>query len=217
MTRWKVLSDNVKARVQQATLIRVVDDDDSLREALVFVLKMEGWKVAAYASGDAFLTGDSPSVPGCVVLDVQMPRLSGLDVQQLMNERGIGLPVIFLTGHGDIDMAVMAMQEGAADFVQKPLDNERLLRTIETAAYRSASERLGILDAQDAAARLSVLTDRENDVAKLLAQGVMNRQIGERLGIAVRTVEVHRATVLRKLGVKTTEEVARLFAAAQSD
>lgn len=217
MPRWKTLSEDVRSRVQQATLIRVVDDDDALREALIFVLKMEGWEVAAYASGGDFLRSDTPSKPGCVVLDVQMPGMTGVEVQQVMNERGINLPIVFLTGHGDIDMAVMTMQDGEADFIQKPLDNERLLRSIETAAYRSASQTVGILDAEDARERLAVLTDRESDIARLLSQSLTNRQIGERLGIAVRTVEVHRATVLRKLGVKSTEEIARLFLAAQGE
>lgn len=123
----RTLTPTELARVQQGALVRIVDDDDSLRDALRFVLETEGWRVADYRSANDFFRGDAPSVPGCVVMDVRMPGLTGIEAQAVMNERGFSLPVIFLTGHGDIDMAVMALHEGAADFIQKPVDNERLL------------------------------------------------------------------------------------------
>lgn len=129
------------ARVQQGALVRIVDDDDSLRDALRFVLETEGWRVADYRSANDFFRGDAPSVPGCVVMDVRMPGLTGIEAQAVMNERGFSLPVIFLTGHGDIDMAVMALHEGAADFIQKPVDNERLLAVIASTAFESLSGR----------------------------------------------------------------------------
>ncbi len=198
-------------------LVRVIDDDDAMRRSWAFLIEGEGWDVVTYSDAIDFLSSNDFSRPGCLVLDVRMPRMSGLELQDKLRELNVDLPIIFISGHGDIDMAVMTMQDGAADFIQKPLDNERLLRSIETAAYRSASQALGILDAEDAQERLAVLTDRESDIARLLAQSLTNRQIGERLGIAVRTVEVHRATVLRKLGVKSTEEIARLFLAAQGE
>lgn len=185
----RTLTPTELARVQQGALVRIVDDDDSLRDALRFVLETEDWRVADYRSANDFFRGDAPSVPGCVVMDVRMPGLTGIEAQAVMNERGFSLPVIFLTGHGDIDMAVMALHEGAADFIQKPVDNET------------------------AKARCAELTNRERDIARLVAEGLTNRLIGERLSIAVRTVEVHRASALRKLGVRTPEEVRAVLEA----
>ena len=195
--------------MQQGALVRIVDDDDSLRDALRFVLETEGWRVADYRSANDFFRGDAPSVPGCVVMDVRMPGLTGIEAQAVMNERGFSLPVIFLTGHGDIDMAVMALHEGAADFIQKPVDNERIAST----AFESLSGAGAVLDGETARARCAELTNRERDIARLVAEGLTNRLIGERLSIAVRTVEVHRASALRKLGVRTPEEVRAVLEA----
>ena len=208
------LTQTQKAAVQKAALIRIVDDDDSLREALRFVLEMEGWRVTDYASANDFLRSDAPSDPGCVVMDVRMPGLTGIEAQAAMNERGLTLPIIFLTGHGDIDMAVMALHEGAADFIQKPIDNERLLAVIASTAYESVAAASGLPDEAEAKKRAASLTSRERDIARLLAQELINREVSERLSIAVRTVEVHRASVLRKLGVKTAEEIRALLEAA---
>lgn len=190
-----------------------LDDDASLRDALRFVLETEGWRVVDYRSANDFFRGDAPSVRGCVVMDVRMPGLTGIEAQAVMNERGFSLPVIFLTGHGDIDMAVMALHEGAADFIQKPVDNERLLAVIASTAFESLSGAGAVLDGETARARCAELTNRERDIARLVAEGLTNRLIGERLSIAVRTVEVHRASALRKLGVRTPEEVRAVLEA----
>ena len=203
----RTLTPTELARVQQGALVRIVDDDDSLRDALRFVLETEGWRVADYRSANDFFRGDAPSVPGCVVMDVRMPGLTGIEAQAVMNERGFSLPVIFLTGHGDIDMAVMALHEGAADFIQK------LLAVIASTAFESLSGAGAVLDGETAKARCAELTNRERDIARLVAEGLTNRLIGERLSIAVRTVEVHRASALRKLGVRTPEEVRAVLEA----
>lgn len=149
----RTLTPTELARVQQGALVRIVDDDDSLRDALRFVLETEGWRVADYRSANDFFRGDAPSVPGCVVMDVRMPGLTGIEAQAVMNERGFSLPVIFLTGHGDIDMAVMALHEGAADFIQKPVDNERLLAVIASTAFESLSGAGAVLDGETARRR----------------------------------------------------------------
>lgn len=209
----RTLTPTELARVQQGALVRIVDDDDSLRDALRFVLETEGWRVADYRSANDFFRGDAPSVPGCVVMDVRMPGLTGIEAQAVMNERGFSLPVIFLTGHGDIDMAVMALHEGAADFIQKPVDNERLLAVIASTAFESLSGAGAVHDGETAKARCAELTNRERDIARLVSEGLTNRLIGERLSIAVRTVEVHRASALRKLGVRTPEEVRAVLEA----
>lgn len=204
------LSEEEAARVRGQTLVRIVDDDDALRDALRFALEMEGWRVADYADGRAFLTGDAPSEPGCVVLDIRMPVMSGIEVQHAMIERGIRLPVIFLTGHGDVEMAVAALQDGAIDFIQKPIDNDRLLASITWAAHESLCHGIASTPSQGAAS----LTSREREVARLIAAGLLNREAAERLGIAVRTVEVHRANILRKLGVRTPAELREALKAS---
>ena len=173
-----------------------MDDDESLRHALRFMLETEGWRVADYGLAMDFLRADAPSVPGCVLLDVCMPGLTGIEAQSLMNDRGMTLPIIFLTGHGDVDMAVMALHEGAVDFIQKPVDNEHLLAVIASSAYESMVSSGGLPDCDTVQKRLESLT---------------NRLIAERLSIAVRTVEVHRASMLRKLGVKTSDEVVEML------
>lgn len=212
----RTLSPAELARVQKDALVRIVDDDDSLRDALRFVLETEGWRVSDYRSAGDFLRGDAPSEPGCVVMDVRMPGLTGIEAQALMNERGLTLPIIFLTGHGDVDMAVMALHEGAADFIQKPVDNERLLAAIASSAFESLSGSGAVVDGSTAKARCAELTNRERDIAGLVAEGLTNRLIAERLSIAVRTVEVHRACALRKLGVKTPDEIRALLEAARA-
>lgn len=128
---------------QEHALVRIVDDEADLREALSFVLDMEGWKTVTYGRAEDFFTGDSPSEPGCVVLDVRMPGMSGIEAQHEMRSRGIALPIIFLTGHGDVDMAVGAVQDGAFDFLLKPVDNERFLNSVACAAWVSAAAAAG--------------------------------------------------------------------------
>ena len=207
----KLSPEEVEA-AKRETLIRIVDDDDSLRDALRFVLETEGWRVADHAGAREFLTRDAPSTPGCVVLDIRMPGMSGIEAQRAMLERGIDLPIIFLTGHGDIDMAVSALQEGAHELIQQPVDNERHLAVIAYAASANLAKRAGRVDAATLLERAASLTERELEIARALADGLVNREIAERLQIAQRTVEVHRAAVMRKLGIRKPAELASLRA-----
>mgnify|MGYP000917895764 CR=1 FL=1 len=193
----------------QGCLIRIVDDDEGMRESLSFLLESEGWQSAAYASAREFLIEDAGSVPGCLILDIRMPEMTGLELQQEMNVRGYALPIIFLTGNGDIDMAVGAMRDGAVDFVQKPVRQERLLTAIARAVTRSVSE-TGAVETEGAIrAKVQELTEREREIAELIGKKLTNRQISERTGITVRTVEVHRAAIIRKLGVRTPDDIER--------
>ena len=194
-------------------LIRVIDDDDAMRNSWAFLIEGEGWDVKTYADAITFLSSNDYIRPGCLLLDVRMPHMSGLELQLKLREAGCDLPIIFISGHGDIDMAVMALHEGAADFIQKPVDNERLLAVIASTAFESLSGAGAVLDGETARARCAELTNRERDIARLVAEGLTNRLIGERLSIAVRTVEVHRASALRKLGVRTPEEVRAVLEA----
>ena len=152
----KQITPEQLAFAQVHALVRIVDDEADLREALSFVLDMEGWKTVTYGRAEDFFTGDSPSEPGCVVLDVRMPGMSGIEAQHEMRSRGIALPIIFLTGHGDVDMAVGAVQDGAFDFLLKPVDNERFLNSVACAAWASAAAAAG-LPGEDSLERLPSL------------------------------------------------------------
>lgn len=193
-------------------LIRIVDDDEAVLEGLAFILEGEGWAVKTYANAKAFLTDDSPSVPGCLILDINMPEMTGLQLQRVMRERGYGLPIIFLTGHGDIDVAISTIKLGAVEFLQKTGDNDRVIAAVREAVARS---RAGFADVDadpfDALERIRRLTDRERVIAGHISAGLLNREIGERLGISVRTVETHRLKIFRKLEVKTVSELTTLL------
>lgn len=191
-------------------LIRVVDDDAHMRGSLEFMLTAEGFAVKTYPSAQAFLTDDAPSRPGCLILDVKMDGMTGLELQEEM----IRLPVVFLSAHGDIDMAVDTMQRGAVAFVQKTADPSRLMEAVYKAVAQTQANKP---DPGEAVAHWNTLTPKEKDVAKLLAKGLLNREVGIRLGgISVKTVQVHRSEINRKLGVKgvveLTEAVNRIRA-----
>lgn len=192
-------------------LIHVVDDDPALRRALVFLFESVGWRVTAHASADDFLAAWGPHGAGCVVLDIRMPVMSGLELQQVMRARGIRLPIVFLTGHADVSMAVQAMKHGACDFIEKPFKDQVLLDAVAR-AVRNCSEALAEestrRSAGDALARLS---QREREVAKLVAQGLANKSIARALEISERTVQVHRQHVMEKAGVHSAAELARLM------
>lgn len=192
---------------EENALIRIVDDDASVRDALVYMLEQEGFDTVAYASAEEFLVNDMPSRPGVVVLDVRMPGMSGTRLQDEMIERRIDTPIIFLTGHGDVDMAVKALRKGAYHFLQKPVDTDELVRTIRECLEKT---RRG-LTAEEAREAIGLLTPRERQIAKLLLQGVPNHGIAERLNLSVRTVENHRTSLYRKLRVNSYEELKSLL------
>ena len=192
---------------EENALIRIVDDDASVRDALVYMLEQEGFDTVAYASAEEFLVNDMPSRPGVVVLDVRMPGMSGTRLQDEMIARRIDTPIIFLTGHGDVDMAVKALRKGAYHFLQKPVDTDELVRTIRECLEKT---RRG-LTAEEAREAIGLLTPRERQIAKLLLQGVPNHGIAERLSLSVRTVENHRTSLYRKLRVNSYEELKSLL------
>lgn len=181
-------------------LVRIVDDDPQTRESLHYMLTLEGYECVSYASAKDFLSQDMHSLAGCALLDVRMPIMSGLQCQEEMIRRGITMPIIFLSAHGDIDMAVDTMQKGAVAFIQKGSERQRLL----DALARAQNSHYGDLHhpSQDVA-KWQTLTPREMEVAQLVAQGLMNREIGYVLGsISWKTVQAHRSEISKKLGVK---------------
>lgn len=197
---------NIK-EIQAKTLVRIVDDDEDLRESAEMMLSYAGWKVSTYPDARAFLTEDSPSVPGCAVVDIRMPSMSGPELQAEMLRRAISLPIIILTGHANVDLAVMTLKAGAFDFLQKPVDEIVLLETISKACEESLRYSLGVLSRQELKKRFNTLSAREKDVAKLIADGLATKAIAERLGISDWTVYEHRSEIYKKLGTKNVKDL----------
>lgn len=199
-------------------LIHVVDDEASLRRALVFLLESAGWRVAAHESADAFLAAwTEPAPPGCLVLDIRMPRMSGLELQRVLNERGIHLPLIFLTGHADVSIAVQAMKHGACELIEKPFKDQVLLDAVGQAVRADLSRRDEALARQALRTRLGKLSPREMDVARLIVAGLPNKAIGQRLEISERTVQVHRLHIMEKLGIHSAAELTQLMLKADRE
>lgn len=195
-------------------MIHIVDDEDAIRRSASFMLKTSGFNVQAWSSGVAFLKEARTVEAGCILLDVRMPEMDGLEVQKALAAEGIGMPVIVLTGHGDIGTAVQAMKGGAVDFLEKPFEKAKLIEAIE-AGFAQLDDKAGRADrAQAAATAIAALTDRERDVLNGLAQGLPNKTIAYDLGISPRTVEVHRANLMSKLGVRSLSDALRLAFAA---
>lgn len=204
-----------KTTTAETPLIRIVDDEERMRESLAFMLKHEGFECCVYPTAESFLKGDTPSRPGCLLLDVQMDGMTGLELQEEMIRRGITLPIVFLSAHGDLDMAVDAMRRGACAFIQKTADRARLLQAIVDAMAKSRGA-VGDCTPGALVAAWNTLTDREKEVAKLVAEGLLNREVGERLGgIAVKTVQVHRSEACSKLGVKGAAGLAQAVRAVE--
>lgn len=198
-------------------LVHVVDDDDSVRRSVAFMLKTSGHQVNSYESGVELLKKATSLNDGCILLDIRMPGMDGIEVQQALQDRGVSLPVIIMTGHGDVGLAVKAMKAGAVDFIEKPFEKETLLSSLEE-GFRRLS-RKGATDdrKKDAEVRLLALTSREREVLDGLAQGLPNKTIAYDLGISPRTVEIHRANLMSKLGVRSLSEALRIAFAAQGE
>ena len=196
-------------------LVHIVDDDDSVRRSVAFMLKHAGYRVESYASGIEFLKEAKHAERGCVLLDVRMPEMDGLEVQQEMASRGIDMPVVILTGHGDVGVAVKAMRAGAINFIEKPYSKEALLSAIEEAYGRLDRQHDRELKANEAQVRLASLTGRERDVLNGLVAGNPNKTIAYDLGISPRTVEIYRANVMEKLRARSLSEALRIAFIAQ--
>lgn len=188
----------------------IVDDDEGVRDGLSLLLETVGQPCELYESGGDFLDAYKENRRGCLVLDIRMPRMTGLDLQKKLQEMDSTLPIIFITGHGDIPMAVEAMRRGALDFIRKPFREHDLLERINEALNIDADAHRKALDREELAGRLSALSDRELEVFDHVADGRMNKVIAADLGISERTVEVHRGQVMKKLGVTTLAQLVRI-------
>lgn len=192
-------------------MVFIVDDDDAVRASLGFLLKSVGIAATPLASAQAFLTAYDPLQPGCLLLDIRMPGMSGLELQQQLNLRGAINPVIFITGHGDVPMAVAAMKDGAFDFVQKPFRDQDLVDRVQRALARDQENRVVLSQYSKIRTRLESLTPREREVLELMTCGNSNKVMVADLGISQRTVEIHRARVMEKMEARSLAHAVRMM------
>ena len=197
--------------MKKRALIRIVDDDAGVRDSYKFLLEGEGWHTVDYANAEDFLARDNRRIPGCILLDIRMPGMSGLQLQTHLNVLKTELPIIFLTAHGTIEDVVKTIKKGACDFLTKPVKDEVLIDAIETAVEACLKTIDEELHAEQETGRLKQLTEREMQIALALSEGKLNKTIAYELGISERTVQVHRANILRKLNIRSMAELATML------
>ena len=197
-------------------VVFVVDDDAAVRDSLRWLMDSVGLPVVPFDSGEAFLDAVTPDREGCVLLDLRMPGLSGLEVHAQLRERGVELPVIVVSGHGDVPMAVRALKSGVVDFIEKPFKDQELLDCVQQALRRDAKQRLQRMRRDELMTRYLALTPRELDVLRLVVDGQANKMIGTTLGISQKTVETHRARVMEKMAAGSVSELVRMTLVIES-
>jgi two-component system, LuxR family, response regulator DctR len=190
----------------------IIDDDEAIRDALSWLFESRNVRAAAWPSAQSFLGNYDEGMEGCLVLDVRMDGMSGLELFEYLLDQGCPMPVIFLTGHGDVPLAVTAVKKGAYDFIEKPFNDNELLNRVIEAMGIDAARRAALAGHASVASRLATLTGREKEVMDLILAGKLNKVIADQLAIAIRTVEVHRARIFEKMGVKSAVELAQLLA-----
>jgi FixJ family two-component response regulator len=194
----------------RSPVVFIVDDDEAVRSSLRLLLKSVGLVPTALGSAREFLDKYDPAQPGCLVLDVRMPGMSGIELQETLNRQGAVIPVIFITGHGDVPMAVEAMQAGAFDFLQKPFRDQDLIDRIQRALERDRASRTALTERSLIQERLQSLTPREREVLTLVTSGKPNKIMAADLGVSQRTVEIHRARVMEKMGASSLAQLVRM-------
>ena len=200
----------------QVRSVYVVDDDEAMRDSLRWLLESAGYRVSSYSTAERFLAAFRRDHASCLVLDVRLTGITGLELQQELNRRGELLPIIFITGHGDVPMAVEAVKHGAFHFLEKPFKDAEILRLIEEAATERTPGSVAKAQKRCAAAKLETLTQREREVMDLVVQGRKNKQIAEDLGISVKTVEAHRAKAMEKMDVSSVAELVQVTLSSKS-
>lgn len=190
--------------------VYVVEDDEAVRDSLELLLKSDGKPVSTYDNANAFLKDYSEKMAGCIVLDIRMPGMDGMELQKKLNEKHSILPIIFVTGHGDVPMAVDAMKEGAVDFIQKPYREEALLQKIEAALEQDREQRKTLGEKQEILRRVKSLTPREHEIMDRMIAGQANKVIAIELEISQRTVEIHRSRVMHKMGTHSLAHLVRM-------
>jgi len=190
-------------------VVFIVDDDPLIRDALEQLVRSVGITVVVFPSAQAFLDAELPDRPGCLVLDIRMPELSGLDLQDELNRKGITIPIIFMTGHGTVPMSVRAMKSGALDFIEKPFEDQELLDAINRAIKQSRMVKKKEAERDVIEQHLNLLTSREHEILTLVIAGMLNKQIAYDLGMSENTVKTHRARIMRKMSVNSLAELVR--------
>ncbi|MDX5327834.1 MAG: response regulator [Marinobacter sp.] len=190
--------------------VYVVEDDEAVRDSLELLLKSDGKPVKTYESAGSFLADYSDQMAGCIVLDIRMPGMDGMELQKKLNDKHSILPIIFVTGHGDVPMAVDAMKEGAVDFIQKPYREEALLEKIEVALEQDREQRKSLDERQEIVRRIKSLTPREREIMDRMIAGQANKVIAIELEISQRTVEIHRSRVMHKMGTHSLAHLVRM-------
>lgn len=196
--------------MDDAPLVYVVDDDASVRDALDSLFRSMGMRVEAYPSPSAFLARKPTDAECCLVLDVRLPGVSGLDFQTQLDQSGSDIPIVFMTGHGDVPMSVRAMKAGATDFLMKPFRDQDMLDAVSTALARNREQRALKRHQSDLAAHYETLTPREREVMTLVTKGLMNKQVAGELGVSEITVKIHRGHVMTKMGARTLADLVRM-------
>jgi len=200
---------------EENAMVYIVEDDEAVRDSIEMMMESVGQAAKAYEDAAAFLEEYSPSMSGCIVTDVRMPGMNGMELHRRLNDLGCSLPIIFVTGHGDIQMAVDAMQNGAMDFVTKPYREQELLDKISRALDKDAASREFLIERQEVQERLATLTARETEVMEMMVSGNANKVIGIDLGISERTVEIHRGRVMKKMKTHSLAELVKMVLTAK--
>lgn len=197
-------------------VVYVIDDDESIRELLCWLMKRNAIRAEAFPNAKSFLKAYRPGAPGCLILDLYMPGMSGLDLQQYLKETGVEMPVIFLSGRADVPKAVLAVKSGAIDFIEKPFDYRQIVDLVRECLRRDADARAGRQEAKLRAERLATLTQREREVLERVIVGKVNRLIAEEMEISIKTVEAHRARIMEKLEVDSVAELVQATLGARA-
>jgi two-component system, LuxR family, response regulator FixJ len=205
------------AMTEHKPAVFIVDDEEAICDSIAMLLRSVGLATRAFPDANTFLEAYRPEMPGCLILDVRMPRMSGLELQHELNRRRYTLPVIFITGHGDVPMAVEAMRHGAMDFLQKPFNDDKLIRRVQRALEQDARERDLLQRREEIQRRLASLTPRELDIAERVVRGDANKAVAIDLGISARTVELHRARIMQKMGARSLAQLVQMMLSMGSE
>lgn len=211
MVEMSSLHEESNAQLARTPIVRVIDDDDKVRRSWQFVLEGEGWQVQAYESAVRFLKEDDPQVPGCIVCDVRMPEMSGIELQTEMKRAGNRMPLVLFSAHADLVMAVKAVKDGAYDFLLKPVETEHLIQTVSEALELDQTRREENAEVDRVRRSWDLLSACEKEVARGVADGKLNKQIAYDLNISEKTVIAHRSSLCRKLGIRSAADITRLL------